>query len=248
MINSYVCLDVETTGLNPKEEKLIEIGAVKVIDGRITEHFQSFIQPGRNLELRIAELTGITDEMLEGAPLLGEVMRRFQAFCGDLPILGHNLQFDYAFIKRAMVNEKLAFEKRGLDTLRIARQYLPELESRNLGFLCTYFHIEHKAHRALGDAEATSSLYQILCELFYEKATEEGTKVFIPTPMNYNVKRDKPITIAQKEQIIRYCAKLGITLKQDLDFMSRAEASRFIEKHRLAYKGQNGERYERKEK
>ena len=68
MITSYVCVDVETTGLNPKEEKLIEIGAVKVVDGQIVERFQSFLQPGRHLEPRIIALTGITDEMLTDAP------------------------------------------------------------------------------------------------------------------------------------------------------------------------------------
>ena len=167
MITNYVCVDVETTGLNPKEEKLIEIGAVKVLDGQIVERFQSFVHPGRPLEARIVALTGITDEMLSGAPKPAEVLVKFKDFCGELPIMGHNLQFDFAFIKKAMVNEKLVFEKQGLDTLRIARKYLPELESRKLGFLCRYFSIEHTAHRALGDAEATSILYTKLCQLFY---------------------------------------------------------------------------------
>ena len=236
MITSYVCVDVETTGLNPKEEKLIEIGAVKVVDGRDVERFQSFVHPGRLLEARIVALTGITDEMLKDAPKPAEVLVKFQEFCEELPLMGHNLQFDYAFIKKAMVNEKLVFEKRGLDTLRIARKYMPELESRSLGFLCQHFSIEHTAHRALGDAEATSILYAKLCQLFYEKAEAEGCKVFIPAPMIYNVKREKPITIAQKEQITRYCTILGISLSHDLNSMTRSEASRFIERHRLAVK------------
>ena len=236
MITSYVCVDVETTGLNPKEEKLIEIGAVKVVDGRIEERFQSFVHPGRPLEERIVALTGITDEMLIGAPKPVEVLSKFKDFCEDLPIMGHNLQFDYAFIKKAMVNENLVFQKNGLDTLRIARKYLPELQSRSLGFLCQHFSIEHTAHRALGDAEATSVLYTELCRLFYERAEAEGCKVFIPAPMIYNVKREQPITIAQKEQIARYCATLGISLNRDLNSMTRSEASRFIERHRLAVK------------
>ncbi len=236
MITSYVCVDVETTGLNPKEEKLIEIGAVKVVDGHIEERFQSFVHPGRPLEERIVVLTGITDEMLIGAPKPVEVLSKFKDFCEDLPIMGHNLQFDYAFIKKAMVNENLVFQKNGLDTLRIARKYLPELQSRSLGFLCQHFSIEHTAHRALGDAEATSVLYTELCRLFYERAEAEGCKVFIPAPMIYNVKREQPITIAQKEQIARYCATLGISLNRDLNSMTRSEASRFIERHRLAVK------------
>ncbi len=232
MITSYVCVDVETTGLNSKEEKLIEIGAVKILDGQVTGRFHSFLYPGRSLEPRIVALTGITDEMLKDAPGPDLVMAKFKEFCEELPLLGHNLSFDYAFLKRAMVNAKFSFDKNGLDTLRISRKYLPELESRSLEFLCKHFEIKHTAHRALGDAEATSILYEKLCQLFYEKANKEGCKVFVPTPLIYNVKRETPITIAQKEQITRYCALLGISLNRDLNAMTRSEASRFIERYR----------------
>ena len=122
MVTSYVCVDVETTGLNPKSEKLIEIGAVKVLDGQVAETFQSFLNPGRTLEPRIVALTGITDEMLQDAPVAAQVMPKFHEFCGELPLIGHNLIFDYSFLKRAMLNEKLSFEKKGIDTLKIARK------------------------------------------------------------------------------------------------------------------------------
>ena len=236
MITNYICVDVETTGLNPKEEKIIEIGAVKVKNGQITDRFQSFIHPGRVLPERIVALTGITDDMLKDAPGYTVVMPKFLEFCEDLPLLGHNLQFDYGFIKRGMVNEKLNFQRNGMDTLRIARKYLPELPSRSLVSLCEHFQITHTAHRALGDAEATSALYQELCRLFYDRAQAEDCKVFEPRLMSCNVKREQPITIAQKEQILRYCDKLGITLDRDVSAMGRSEASRFIEKYRLAYK------------
>ena len=133
MVTSYVCVDVETTGLNPKSENIIEIGAVKVVDGQVVDTFQSFLKPRKPLEDRIVALTGITDEMLVDAPDGKKVMLLFAEFCGDLPLVGHNLIFDYAFLKRAMLNEKLSFERKGVDTLKIARKYLPELESRNLG-------------------------------------------------------------------------------------------------------------------
>jgi DNA polymerase-3 subunit alpha (Gram-positive type) len=139
MVTSYVCVDVETTGLNPKSENIIEIGAVKVVDGQVVDTFQSFLKPRKPLEDRIVALTGITDEMLVDAPDGKKVMPLFAEFCGDLPLVGHNLIFDYAFLKRAMLNEKLSFERKGVDTLKIARKYLPELESRNLGFLCQHF-------------------------------------------------------------------------------------------------------------
>ncbi len=237
MTKDFVCVDVETTGLSPKEEKIIEIGAVKVINGEITERFQSFIYPGRRLDPRIIALTGITDDMLKDAPGSKEVMERFRDFCGDLPIMGHNLPFDYGFLKRAMVNEKLVFEKAGLDTLKIARKYLTQLESRSLEYLCKYFQITHTAHRALGDAEATVGLYQILCRLFYEQAEQEGSTVFQPVRLNCSVKREQPITVAQKQQIVRCCEQLGITLDRDINAMGRGEASRLIEKYLIMIKG-----------
>ena len=236
MIKDFVCVDVETTGLNSKEEKIIEIGAVKIEKGMETGRFQSFIYPGRKLEKRIVALTGITDEMLADAPGTKEVITKFREFCGELPIMGHNLSFDYGFIKRAMVNEKMQFEKAGVDTLKIARKYLADLESRSLEYLCRHFGIVHQAHRALGDALATVALYRILCERFEEHALAEGSTLFMPAMMHCNVKRSQPITVAQKEQVKRYCDRLGIKLNTDMEAMSRAEASRFIEKYRMMYK------------
>lgn len=237
MITSYICVDVETTGLNPKSEKLIEIGAVKVLNAQVTDTFQRFLNPGRPLEPRIVALTGITDDMLADAPQAAQVLPKFREFCGDLPLVGHNLLFDYSFLKRGMVNEKHTFDKKGIDTLKIARKYLPELESRSLEFLCRHFHITHTAHRALGDAVATAQLYEILKSLFYENAVAEESTVFAPKLLVHNAKREQPITVAQKEQIARYCARLNITPEQDLNLMTRAEASRFIERHHAAFKG-----------
>lgn len=237
MVTSYVCVDVETTGLNPKSENIIEIGAVKVVDGQVVDTFQSFLKPRKPLEDRIVALTGITDEMLADAPTGNLVMPLFAEFCGELPLVGHNLIFDYAFLKRAMLNEKRSFERKGVDTLKIARKYLPELESRNLGFLCQHFDITHTAHRALGDARATVQLFEILKQRFGAKAAKEGCTMFEPKMLVHNAKREQPITIAQKEQIARYCARLNLVMEQDLNAMTRAEASRFIEKYHAAFKG-----------
>ena len=237
MVTSYVCVDVETTGLNPKSENIIEIGAVKVVDGQVVDNFQSFLKPRKPLEDRIVALTGITDEMLADAPTGNLVMPLFAEFCGELPLVGHNLIFDYAFLKRAMLNEKRSFERKGVDTLKIARKYLPELESRNLGFLCQHFDITHTAHRALGDARATVQLFEILKQRFGAKAAKEGCTMFEPKMLVHNAKREQPITIAQKEQIVKYCARLNLVMEQDLNAMTRAEASRFIEKYHAAFKG-----------
>lgn len=237
MVTEYVCLDVETTGLQPKTDKLIEIGAVKVRDGIAVEQFSTLIDPNMALPQRITALTGITDEMLCSAPQAEEVMPKFAAFCEDLPIMGHNVSFDHAFLKRAMLLQNLPFEKRGIDTLKIARKYLPELESRSLEYLCQYLEIKHTAHRALGDALATAQLYEWLKTQFYETAQKEESTVFSPRLLQHHVKKEQPITIAQKEQITKYCTALHIVPTEDIHSMTRAEASRFIEKYHTSYKG-----------
>lgn len=234
MIEDYICLDLETTGLNPKTDKIIEIGAVKVRAGKITDSFETFVAPERKLEQHIVELTGITDKMLENAPSKEEVIPKFLEFAGEDILLGHSVLFDYSFIKRAAVNCKLSFERQGIDTLKIARKFLPDLESRSLGFLCTHYQIEHSAHRAMADAVATVSLYKKLCEQFFN---EED---FGPVPLLYKVKRETPITKPQKERLYRLLEQHKLSIEQDdilsellsleVDKLTRNEASRYTDK------------------
>lgn len=223
-INSYVCLDLETTGLDPKKNKIIEVGAVKVVNGSMTEQMETFVNPGVKLDERIIKLTGIEDEQLEGAPEITEVLPALLDFIGEDILLGHSVLFDYSFVKRAAVNQKLTFEKKGIDTLKIARKFLPELESRNLGFLCRHFEIEHCEHRALADAKATVMLYDKLTELFYEG----NEKDFVPVPLLYQAKRETPITIPQKEQLYKLIDKHKLIVEYDVEKLTRSEASRII--------------------
>jgi len=111
-VRDYLCVDLETTGLNPKTDKIIEIGAVKVKKGEIIDTFATFVRPGKALPERIRELTGIAGTDLEGAPLIGEVLPQFLEFAEELPLLGHSILFDYSFLKRAAVNAGRAFEKK----------------------------------------------------------------------------------------------------------------------------------------
>lgn len=226
MTTSYVCVDLETTGLNPKYEKIIEIGAVKVVDGHITERFSAFVNPGRKLEERIIELTGISQKQVDDAPYIEEILPKFLEFCGDYALLGHRILFDYSFLKKAAVNQKLMFERKGLDTLRMARRFLPELPHRTLPYLCEYYEIPHRAHRALQDAEATSELYRILLEKFYA----EGEECFLPQSLHYQVKKETPITKSQKERLLRILAQHKLTLDVEIDKLTRSEASRITDK------------------
>lgn len=225
--NRYVCVDIETTGLNPKTDKIIEIGAVFIENGECKSTFETLVYPGRQLPERIVELTGITDSDLNTAPKISEILPDFLDFAQDAILLGHSILFDYSFIKRACVNQKLIFERKGLDTLKIARRYLPDLESRSLDYLCQYYHIPHKAHRALEDAKATCSLFERLSQDFGEQEGASG--YFIPQQLQYRVKREQPITPVQKERLYKLIAKHKLKVDYDLDHLTRNEASRYTD-------------------
>ncbi len=230
MTESYVCIDLETTGLNPRRDKIIEIGAVKVENNRIVEKWETFINPNRRLEERISALTGICDEQLSKAPVIEEALPKLLALTENNILLGHRVLFDYSFIKKAAVDGKLSFERNGIDTLKIARKYLINLESRSLGYLCSYYNISHNAHRALGDAEATVELYQRLAEEFYEQEKAEGNRsLFVPKALTYHVKRDTPITVSQKEQLYKLRDRHKLIIDYDIERLSRSEASRRID-------------------
>lgn len=231
MTDSYVCIDLETTGLNPKTDRIIEIGIVRVQDNEVVQEWETLVNPGRNLEERITELTGIKDEQLASAPMVEEVLPTLLEIVGDNPLLGHGVLFDYSFVKKAAVNRKMVFEKDGIDTLRIARKYLTDLESRGLGYLCKYYGINHNAHRALGDARATVELYRKLTKLFYEKEEMQGDKsLFRPKRLCYHAKRETPITIPQKEQLYKLADKHKLILDYDITKLTRSEASRQIDR------------------
>lgn len=226
MIHSYVCIDLETTGLNPKLDKIIEIGAVKVIEGQKVDTFSAYVNPGRQLEERIVELTGITQKQVDQAQDITQILPGLMVFLEDLPLLGHRILFDYSFLKKAAVNQKLSFEKQGIDTLRIARCFLPQLEHRTLEYLCKYYEIPHLAHRASEDAEATSKLYQRLVAEFYA----QDSRPFQLQPLIYNAKKETPATKAQKERLQRLIAQHDVKADYDIEKLTRSEASRYADK------------------
>ena len=112
MYDTFVSIDLETTGLNPKRDRIIEIGAIRVEQGQIVEEFSTFVDPGRKLEERITELTGIRDEDLTDAPQLDEVFPKLLEFMGELPLLGHSILFDYSFCKNQQWTGRLHLRDR----------------------------------------------------------------------------------------------------------------------------------------
>ncbi len=227
MIKDYVCVDIETTGIRPKWDRIIEIGAVKVRDGEEVDTFSELIYPGIQVPWRITELTGITDEMLKGKSKIDDIMPEFVKFIGDDLLLGHNIRFDYSFLKQNAMNLNIEFEKRGMDTLKIARKTLPRLESRALDYLCAFYHIkDENHHRAFNDARATSRLYLILMEQF----GAEYPEIFQPYEFSYKVKKMQAITDKQKKYLMNLMKYHKIPVDFDIDTLSKNEASRKIDK------------------
>ena len=232
--NSYAAIDLETTGLNPKTDKIIEIAAIKVIDGRIAEEKTTFVNPHRLLDERITGLTGIGDAQLTDAPDIGRVIGEYVEFTRGLPLLGHNVLFDYSFLKHAAVNHGLEFEREGLDTLKLCRAFMPKEMSKSLGPACAYFQVKpESAHRAMGDARAAHELYQAIRARYGNAESAAGAadaKLFLPHPLICRVKKEQPATKRQKE-VLRELAKYHrIDLTVDMEYLSRSEISRLTDK------------------
>ena len=152
-----VITDTETTGLSPVRNRLIEIGAIRIIDGEEPISFSQLIDPGQSIPYRITRLTGITSSMVVGCPDASEVIPAFEQFLGNGILVAHNLRFDLGFLNAE--RERLGLgplQNQGLCTVRLARRLLPGLRSKSLGSLAKFFRIaSHGHHRALRDVEIT---------------------------------------------------------------------------------------------
>lgn len=163
---TFVIVDTETTGSRAGEDRLIEVGAAKLVGGEIVDTFQQLIDPGRHVPRRITRLTGISTAMVYGQPAAAEVMPQFVEFLGDAILVAHNLPFDARFLDVALAEAGLPpLQNPSLDTLRLARRLLSSLPSKGLSKLTQHFGITvNGRHRALGDAAATAELLVILLE------------------------------------------------------------------------------------
>ncbi len=175
--SEIVCFDIETTGLNKKHEVIIEIGAVVLKNGEITDTFNTFAAPGRILPPEIIRLTGITDEMLEGAPSQKEALEAFLAFAGDRPLAAHNADFDMGFIAAGCRKYGLSFANPSVDSLILAQNLLPELGKYKLDIVAEHLHLPaFNHHRASDDAATVAYMlphfFRMLEELGYHNLSE----------------------------------------------------------------------------
>ncbi|HEY2420955.1 MAG TPA: PolC-type DNA polymerase III, partial [Neobacillus sp.] len=170
----FVVFDVETTGLSAVYDTIIELAAVKVKDGEIIDRFESFANPHHRLSATTINLTGITDDMVETAPEIAEVLRRFSDWAEDAVLVAHNASFDMGFLNVGY--KKIGFEKAKnpvIDTLELGRFLYPEMKNHRLNTLTKKFDIDlTQHHRAIYDAEATGYLLMKMLKDALEKGIE----------------------------------------------------------------------------
>ncbi len=159
----YAIIDVETTGLHAVKEKITEIALILHDGSRVIEEFSTLLNPERKIPYRITQLTGINDQMVAGAPKFYEVARQIVEMTESAIIVGHNVQFDYNFLRAEFKSLGYDFQRKTMDTIKLSRKLIPGQPSYGLGKLCNALNIKNNSrHRALGDATATARLFEIL--------------------------------------------------------------------------------------
>ena len=170
LLGTFIVFDLETTGFSPIKDKIIEIGAVKVEGGKITERFSTFVNPRIPIPFRITQLTSITDAMVLDAPPIEEVLPQFLDFVGDGVLVAHNASFDVSFIEQNCRYQDIRPDFTSVDTVAMARVLLPTLSRFKLNIVAKALNISlENHHRAVDDAGATAQIFEKFVEMLAER-------------------------------------------------------------------------------
>ena len=166
----YVVFDIETTGFSPLSDRIIEIGAVKVVNGTITDKFSTFVNPDIPIPFRIEQLTSINDSMVLPAPKIDKVLPDFLKFCEGCALVAHNASFDVSFIAHNAEELGLPFDPTVLDTVTLARILLPQLNRYKLDTVAKALNVSlENHHRAVDDAGATAEIFVAFLKMLKER-------------------------------------------------------------------------------
>ncbi len=179
---NFIAFDTETTGISHCSDRIIELGAVRFIDGKPCERFETLINPCMPIPWQTSNVNKIFDEMVADAPLIEEKLGEFADFCGDLPLVAHNAPFDFKFVKAA-VEQHRGKAPKGLvlDSLELARKTLPRMINYKLGTLVAHFNFPTTTfHRATDDA--------VYCGLLFHELLQMRRKIGEPVSIEDIVK------------------------------------------------------------
>ncbi len=225
---TFVCFDIETTGLSPLRDKITEIGAVKVVNGEITDTFSTFADPEMPIPEKITQLTGITDDMVKGAPSQREAVSAFLEFAGDHILVAHNAPFDTSFIRKACENMHREYTYTSIDTVAISRAILPDIKNVKLDTVANYLRLgEFNHHRATDDAEILAKIFISLCSRL-----GDDYSIFSVKDINTKIAGGDFKKLPTYHQII--IAKNNIGLKNLYKLISKSHLETFYKKPRIA--------------
>ena len=227
--STYVIFDTETTGLSAIYDKVIELSAVKMFKGNVTEQFEEFIDPGFHLSETTTNLTSITDEMVRGSKSEEEVFKLFREFCGDAIVVGHNVTFDIGFMNTGYARHGMPpIENPIIDTLTLAHWLYPDLKRFTLNTLAKRFNVslEHH-HRAIYDAESTGHLNHI-----FLKDAEERYGVQFHDQLNNHMNENNAYRHSRPFHATLY-AQTQAGLKNLFRIISASNVDYFYEKPRV---------------
>lgn len=206
--DTYIVFDLETTGFSAIKDKIIEIGAVKVVNGKIVDRFSTFVNPKRPIPFKITQLTSITDEMVMEYPDIETILPQFLEFVGDGVLVAHNAGFDVGFIEQNCRNQDIVPEFVYVDTVALARVLLPTLSKYKLNLVAKALGISlENHHRAVDDAAATAEIFVKFVEMLKEQNITTLKAMNHFGDMNPNAIRKMPtyhIIIMVKNDIGRY--------------------------------------------
>lgn len=197
---TFVVFDLETFGLNSHKNEIIEIGAIKLKGTRIVDTFSSFVNPNKIIPKRISELTHITQDMLDNAPTIEDVLPKFLEFTKDAVMVAHNSAFDMGFIRRdAKKYMGIDYKPPIIDTLQMARDLYPDLKGYNLDRLNKTFKLSlENHHRAIDDAQSTAKLFIMFLEKYIENGVVNVEDMNGAFPLNIQKQATRNIMVIAK--------------------------------------------------
>ena len=198
----FVVFDLETTGFSNINDKITEIGAVKIRDFEIVDRFSELVNPEKDISYRVQELTGITNEMVKDKPTIEEILPKFMEFVGDDVLVAHNADFDTGFIMQKCKEQGLEYKNKKVDTLMLARIMLPNLKRYKLDKVAKEVGVQLiNHHRAVDDAEATANIFIKFLGMLKKQGVEKLSDVnTVLGKVDYTKLKTHHITLIAKNQ------------------------------------------------
>ena len=200
---TFVVFDLETTGFSNKNDKITEIGAVKVENFKVVDRFSQLINPEKDISYKVQELTGITNDLIKDKPTIEEVLPKFVEFIGDSVLVAHNADFDMGFMQQKCREQNIEFKNNSVDTLTLARTLLPHMKRFRLNLIAKELGIPLlNHHRAVDDAEATAHIFIKFLEMIKKKGGETLSDINkILGDIDYTKLTTNHVTLIAKNQI-----------------------------------------------